>query len=216
MPPVAGVNRAGAVADSGGMRIALAVIVVGLLGVGFVLHERKNVLERRLGAVASQLASRSVHVHCQGVAGELVDVSAEAGSVHFDADGRPVDVTKLKRPICNALRRFRGDAASPRFDCVRANLRCDKRVFDDVLAVHTLAHESWHLRGDRDEAVTECHALQTTARAALLLGADARSADASAAYALQWFYPRMPAEYRTYECANGGPLDLRPADAHWP
>jgi hypothetical protein len=198
------------------MRVALAVILVGLLGVGFVVHERKNVLEHSLGAVATQLAERPVHVHCQGLTGDLVDVTAEAGTVWFDANGRPSDTTKLKRPICNALRRFRSDAAGSHFDCVVANVQCDKRAFEDVLAVHTLAHEVWHLRGIRDEAITECHALQTTAQAALLLGADPRQADAAALYSITWFYPREPSEYRTADCYNGGPLDLRPADPHWP
>lgn len=85
-----------------------------------------------------------------------------------------------------------------------------------MLAVHTLAHEVWHLRGIGDEAGTECRALQTTAQAALLLGADARRADAAALYALAWFYPQVPSEYRTTDCFNGGPLDLRPADPRWP
>jgi hypothetical protein len=198
------------------MRLALLLPAVVLLTVGFVLHERKGVLEQHLGAVATQLAERRVHVHCQGLAGELVDVTAEAGTVWFDANGNPSDTTNLKRPICNALRRFRSDAASSRWDCVLANRQCDRRAFEDVLAVHTIAHESWHLRGIRDEAVTECKALQTTAQAAELLGADAQHADAAALYSITWFYPREPSEYRTPTCYDGGPLDLRPADPHWP
>lgn len=98
------------------MRYVLAVVLVGLLGLGFVLRERKSALEHSLGAVATQLAERPVRVQCQGLTGELVDVTAEAGTVGVDANGRPSDTTKLKRPICNALRRFRNDAAGSRFD----------------------------------------------------------------------------------------------------
>jgi hypothetical protein len=198
------------------MRIALAAVVVAVLGFGFVVHERKSVLERRLGSVATQLAERPVHVHCQGLAGALVDVGPEAGSVPFDRAGRPGDVTNLKRPICRALNRFRADAASPRLDCVLANAECGRAAFDDVVAVETIAHESWHLRGTVDEAVTECRALQTAAQAAMLLGADARHAEATAQYALRRIYPHLPSEYRTAACYDGGPLDLRPADPHWP
>ncbi len=30
------------------------------------------------------------------------------------------------------------------------------------------------------------------------------------------FYPNEPDEYREPDCANGGPLDLRPTDPVWP
>src|SRR5882762_6466309 len=103
------------------MRYVLAFVLAAVLGVGFVLHERKSELEHRLSGIASQLADRPVKVHCQGVTGELVDVTPEGGSVQFDSEGRPSDTTDLKRRVCNALSRFRSDAASGRFDCVIAN-----------------------------------------------------------------------------------------------
>jgi hypothetical protein len=198
------------------MRVALAVIVVGILGTAFVFHERRSALEHRLGSVASQLADRPVHVHCQGIAGALVDVTAEAGTVQFDANGKPADVTNLKRPICDALRRFPHDVKSPAYGCVLAQADCPQSIFEDVVAVHTLAHESWHLRGDGSEAIAECHALQTTALATTLLGGDPQAAQATALYALQRFYPNMPDEYRSAACVDGGPMDLRPTDPHWP
>jgi hypothetical protein len=198
------------------MRTGIAVLLILLAGVGYVVHAQKSQIEGHLGSVASQLAERTVHVHCQGMTGELVDIGPELGTVPFDANGRPGDVTNLKRPVCNALERFRSDAAGPRFDCVLANTQCDQRTFDDVQAVKVLAHESWHLRGDGDEAVTECHSMQTTAQAAELLGADPQHAEAVAQYAWRWIYPHMPSEYRTTKCADGGPLDLRPADGNWP
>jgi hypothetical protein len=198
------------------MRIALVVVVIAIVGTAFVFHERKSMLEHRLASVASQIAARPVHVHCQGVAGDLVDVTSEAGTVQFDASGRPANVTDLKRPICDALRRFSHDAGSKRYGCVLAQADCPASIFEDVLAVHTLTHESWHLHGDRDESVAECHALQTTAFAATLLGADDKAAQATAAYALVRLYPNLPDEYRSGACVNGGPMDLRPTDPHWP
>ena len=198
------------------MRIALAVIVAGILGTAFVFHERRSALDHQLGAVATQLAGRPVRVHCQGITGELLDATAEEGSVQFDANGRPADVTDLKRPICDALSRFPHDVKSPSYACVLAQADCTNAIFDDVIAVHTLAHESWHLRGNGSEAITECYALQTTAYAATLLGADPQAAQATATYALLRLYPNMPDEYKEADCVNGGPMDLRPTDPHWP
>ena len=97
-----------------------------------------------------------------------------------------------------------------------ARTGCPKPIWEDVLAVHTLAHEVWHLHGVTSEARTECDALQTTARAAELFGADVRSAQATAGYAWVHFYPQLPDDYRMADCVNGGPYDLRPTDPVWP
>ena len=198
------------------MRLVLAFVLVVLLGAAFVFHERRSTLEHSLGSVATQLAGRPVHVHCQGLAGELLDATNEAGTVWFDASGRPADTTSLKRPICEALRRYPHDLRSHAYACVLSGDTCSAAIFEDVLAVHTLAHESWHLRGNQSESLTECHALQTTAFAATLFGADSRTAEATATYALLRLYPNLPDDYRTFECADGGPMDLRPTDPHWP
>ena len=198
------------------MRLKLAIVALLVFGVGFVLHERKSALENHLGQVATELGHRHVHVHCQSFAGNLVDVSAEAGSVRFDASGIPSDTTDLKRPICAALARFPHDVHSAEYGCVLRNADCSQKIWEDVLAVHTLAHEVWHLHGIGNEAQTECYALQTTATAAELFGADPVAAQATADYAYARFYPNEPDEYRQAPCGNGGPLDLRPTDPRWP
>jgi hypothetical protein len=206
----------GILADLGGMRLGFVLFAVVLLTAAFVFHERRSVLESRLGAVATQLAGRPVHVQCQSVAGDLIDVTPEAGSVHFNADGSPGNVTKLKRDVCDALRRYPHDVRTPAYGCVIAGTTCPARIFDDVQAVSVLAHESWHLRGNTSESLTECHSLQTTALAASLFGADTRAAQATADYVWVRIYPNMPDEYRTPVCGNGGPMDLRPTDPLWP
>jgi hypothetical protein len=215
-PARAAVNLEPPGADLPDVRLSLATLVLLALGGVFVMHERKSALEGRLGSVATQLGARHVHVHCQSLAADLVDVTSEAGTVRFDASGVPADVTDLKRPVCKALERFPHDVRSPPYSCVLAGSECPRRIFEDVLAVHTLAHEVWHLHGVEDEAKAECDALQTTARAAELFGADPRAAQATAAYALARLYPSMPDEYREAGCTNGGPGDLRPADPIWP
>jgi hypothetical protein len=197
-------------------RVVLGAVVLLAVGVGFGMHQRKSELEHHLGDVATALGSRHVHVHCQSFGGALIDVSSESGYVEFDASGVPKDYTVLKRPICKALQRFPRDWRRPEFACVYALGDCPEKIFEDVLAVHTLAHETWHLHGYGQESRTECNALQTTAQAATLFGADARAAQAVAVYAWKKMYPYEPDEYRLGECVNGGPYDLRPADPVWP
>jgi len=195
--------------------LAFATVAL-LLGTGFVMHERKSALEARLASVATELGRRHVHVHCQSFGGSLVDVSNEAGYVEFDVSGVPKDFMVLKRPICHALQRFPREWRTPSFGCVYTLADCPPSIFEDVLAVHTLAHETWHLHGYIEEARTECNALQTTAEAATLFGADPRAATATAFYVWKRIYSYEPDDYRLAACVNGGPYDLRPADPVWP
>ena len=210
------VKPGSAAADPGGVKVALVAVFLALVGVAAVRHERGRRLEHRLAAVAGTIAGRPVHVHCQGVVGEALDVGSEAGTVDFDARGRPADRTALKRSVCRALARFPHDVRTSAFDCMVHDLPCGRRIDEEAYSVHVLAHESWHLRGFEDEATAECLALQTTADTAERLGADVLRAAAVARFALEHVYPRMPDEYRSGDCRDGGRLDLRPSLAAWP
>lgn len=87
-----------------------------------------------------------------------------------------------------------------------------------VSALSILAHESYHLRGIRNEAETECYGLQAVARTAALLGATEAEAKAASDYA--WaLYPlreKQSPAYWSAECRSDGPLDLSPGDGRWP
>ncbi|MGH2996091.1 MAG: hypothetical protein ACRDN6_04410 [Gaiellaceae bacterium] len=197
-------------------RIALVAALALALGLLAWQHRRAEAAEGRLAAIASEVAGRDVGVSCQGRMGAVLDVSAEAGAVEFDADGRPADSTELKRGICTALERFPHERLRPEFRCLERDERCPQHVVASAWAVQTLAHESWHLRGERDEARTECFGLQTTAYVAGRLGAHAFQAQALALYLYKHVYPGMPQHYRSVECRDGGSLDLRPDSAVWP
>ena len=83
----------------------LLVSLVPVLGMVAVRHE-KRVKEERLAAVASQIAGRDVEVHCPGLMQKLLDVSSNAGSVYFDAQGRPAEFTELNDETCSTLSSF--------------------------------------------------------------------------------------------------------------
>jgi hypothetical protein len=150
--------------------------------------------------IASELARRPVTVHCQGVVSATVDVTAEAGTVEFDASGRPSDHTDLKRNVCGALANYPSDRLTPAFACVAQNVPCSARVFADVQAVHVLAHESAHLGGLASESLAECQALRTTAYVAARLGSDPVQAAAVAEFVYKHLYPNLPDEYRSGNC----------------
>lgn len=186
--------------------IAVALVIVGVLAaLGFARHEERIREQDRLAVIASDLAGRKVGVRCPSFLSSLVDTRGESGRVSFDASGRPADYTDLSPQTCKALRRL--DRVD--FGCL-ARGDCGYDEFKAGWAAHTLAHEAFHLRGYRDEGVTECYALQNTAFVTERLGVPTEQAERLQAWLYAKGYPNEPEEYRSSKCYDGGPLDLRP------
>ena len=126
--------------------VMAAVLLCALAFVGWRKYETHE-LENRLGAIASEIAHRPVHVHCQGAVGAALDVTDEAGTVWFDAAGNPADSTDLKHDICARLARYPDVHTSARLRVRLAGTVCPLDTIKTLHALHTLAHESWHLDG---------------------------------------------------------------------
>lgn len=198
------------------MRLVLLVFAAALAGLFLFHNHSKAAEESRLAAIAGEIARRPVSIHCQGAVGEAIDVTAESGSVEFDARGRPADIADIKRKVCQRLQDFPTARTSAKFVCLDAPSSCDASVVNDAIALDVLAHESWHLEGNENEAVTECYAVQTVGFVATKLGSDDVQARGLARLVHLFVYPRMPDEYRSSECRDGGALDLRPDSSAWP
>jgi hypothetical protein len=184
---------------------AVLLIVGALAAVGFARHEDRIHEQNTLAGIASDLAGRRVAVHCPGFLAGLVDVRTEGGRVQFDGEGRPAGHTDLSPETCRALRHL--DRVD--FSCLGRGA-CGYTEFKAAWAAHTLAHESFHLRGFESEAMTECYALQNTAFVAERLGVPAGRAKRLQTWVYLKGYPNEPDEYRTAGCVDGGPLDLNP------
>ena len=200
------------------MRLGSLSVVLVLLVVVLAAQQSKRANERRLADVASGLAGRDVSVHCQSFWAELVDISGRSGSVWFDENGGPVDEAALSRETCKWLVRLAGGDARDDLACLEAAVlvgACGRDGDDLVHAVVTLAHESMHLRGARDEATTQCYAIQLAARAAQLLGVAPAQAVAIGRHALAR-QRYVPSSYQSSECRPGGALDLHPETPSWP
>lgn len=181
----------------------LAALAVPLLAVvAFQQEHRQN--EQRLGRVATEIAGRKVSVVCPGLLQRLVDISPNAGTVYFNAEGEPADFTDLDEETCATLDDFAEGDTGPSDELKVAR------------ALHVLAHESSHLAGVRSEAEADCYGLQRTAVVAESLGADADEARRLAYIALEERRLTAPADYRSSECRNGGALDLDPTSDRWP
>jgi hypothetical protein len=125
-----------------------------------------------------------------------------SGHVWFDADGRPATQAFLSSSTCARVKQYEKDP--------------DAAGLDEVVAVHTVTHESEHLAGVRAEDVAECRALQQDREVMAALGARPDVARAQVLRYLTEVYPRLPQDYVSAQCAAGGALDLTPGDGRWP
>ncbi len=196
-------------------RLLACVLALGALGFYAGPHRALEADEGELAEIAAVIAGRDVTIACPGTLATLTKVSAQDGSVEFSPHGRPADEAKLSSGTCSRLRSIlHGEIAG--LGCLASAGDCPEEVREAAVAVNVLSHEAWHLAGERDEAVTQCYALQTNADTALRLGASPEDARAVAAFVFGDVQPALPPEYRTSECHDGGPLDLHPERTAWP
>ena len=179
---------------------ALAWVIDSRTGWNSLDGETKLAVVERLSAEVSRLAEKPVSVGCD-------EARDYVGYVQH-ADGIAVvggDRTYVTPEICFALYRlaFEGEVRGSRTG----------------RAIAVLSHESWHLRGESDEATTECYALQSGVELGRRLGLDEGTAQRLMAQQLTENRLRglQTVEYRvSSECRDGGRLDLEPADSAFP
>jgi hypothetical protein len=160
-----------------------------------VPHTLATSLERRLGDAASSIAGRPVQVRCQDVSdGTAIE---PGGVVEFNG-GRPADFAQIRPDECGALARFIRSPAGAAV-CLTQQV-CSPTVLQSTDALNVLAHESVHLSGIRNEAMTECAALHELPRLAHELGANQSDSHAFAALEYTFAYPHLPPNYRLPGC----------------
>lgn len=181
-------------------------------------HRDRRENEARLAAIASGLAGRPVGVRCPGPLQRVFGWDVHEGFVRLHPDGTPFDETQIRQRTCGSLDALAEGRAGGDLACIERTpdgwCGADGRTL--ALAVDVLAHESEHLRGERDEGLTECRALQQMTRAAQALGATAAQGHALAVHHLTHNYELAPDRYRAPGCTAGGVLDLTPGDGVWP
>jgi len=154
-----------------------------------------------LSAEAGRIAGHTVRVRC--------DAEGEAVGVVQHADGiAEVGGTNalLTPAICFRLHRlaFEGDEGS---------------FGQTARAIAVLAHEAWHLRGERDEGVVNCYAFQSGVELGRRLGLSEGTAARMMRQQLaeNATFARQAPEYLVpAECRNGGRLDLDPSSDRFP
>ena len=169
-------------------------------GWGSVGGEDRIAATERFSAEASRIAGKEVTIRC--------DESRDYVGFVQHADGVALvggDRAYVTPEIC--------------FDLYRLAFRDEQAGSRTGRALAVLAHEAWHLRGERDEARTECFALQSGVELGRRLGLSEDRARQLMRQQLTENALRGGAtlEYRVSpECRDGGPLDLDPGSDAFP
>ena len=197
------------------MRALAFLLLAALAALTFALHRSAGEAaaepgDLRLSAIASELAKRQVTIRCEGRRGKLLGAGGESGRTTFFGHD-PGGTAFLQRGVCDTLHEYTR-ALKAGSACL---LPC-RRPLEVAWSLNTLAHEGYHLAGVRNEAETECYALQAIDFTARRLGAAPQQARALADLALRQLPQRMPPAYTAPECHDGGDYDLRPDTAVWP
>jgi hypothetical protein len=157
--------------------------------------------EARLSAEAGRIAGHAARIRCDGQ-GEAVGIVQHADGV-AEIGGTNAFLTP---EIC--------------FRLYRLAFKDDEGAFSQTArAIAVLAHESWHLRGESNEGVTNCYAFQSGVELGRRLGLS----DGTAARMMRQQLAENPIQARSApeylvpgECRNGGRLDLAPSRARFP
>jgi hypothetical protein len=172
-----------------------------------------------IGRVATSVAARPVRVSCTLDSRTDGDLT-ELGEARTVPGSRTAGVVLLAPSVCTDLLGFTHGLVASDWSCVDQNgpNLCSDTVDHEILALHTLAHETWHIRGISNEAATDCYALQSVSTVARTLGTDPVDAQALSAYYAAHFdaIRRPPPNYRSADCRDGGKLDLHPGSGVWP
>jgi hypothetical protein len=196
-------------------RVLACLAALAALGFYFGPHRALEADEAELARIATVIAGRDVRISCPGTLARLTETPAQDGSVLFSPAGTPTDEAKLSGETCSRLRSFLHGGIGG-LGCLDGQRECPVEAQEAAVAVNVLSHEAWHLSGVRDEAVTQCYALQSNADTAVRLGADEDDARAIASFIAREVQPALPPDYRSSECFDGGPLDLHPERPTWP
>ncbi len=181
------------------------VAICTLLATAFAyIPLRHAYIERYLTGKARILSeSEKAFVHCNTFFDTVFDSNVMAVGHASLETGRIV----LQYPLCGQL-----------MDHLRSPEKADPK---GMYLVHVFAHEAMHIRGERNEAVTNCQAIQRYYRTAKMFGIPDATAKVHGLRIYDEYYQRlrniggMIGEYYSEQCAPGKALDERLDDSTW-
>jgi hypothetical protein len=160
--------------------------------------------EHYLSGKATILAdAHRAKVHCNTIVDTFMDT-------HYFAAGHANPKTGeivFQYPWCSRLMAYRNHP--------------ERASREEIASLNILTHESMHVRGEYNEALTECEAVQRNYRAAILIGVPDKIAKKNALdyyygdYMLREQIGGLAGSYFSSECAPGKAMDEHLSDSTW-
>lgn len=180
--------------------LTLAILASGFAYPTLSIWQFEHFLTKKARILAE---SNKATVHCNSVADTFLDPNVFAAGHAQPETGEIVFANSWCESLMKHLR------------------HPEKATREGIIAVHIFTHEAMHIRGELDEAKTECQAIQRYARAAKLLGIPEPIGKKNGMIYYQGEYQRratagqMSAQYYSSECAPNKNLDEKLADSTW-
>ena len=184
-------------------KLYLATVLVLAMLFGWPTVHRWH-FQHFLSQKATELADQHrAEVHCNTLFDTMLDTEMLAAG---HANPRTGEIA-LQKPWCGTLMSY---------------LAHPQRATElEITALNIITHESMHVRGEINEAWTECQAVQRNYRAARLLGVPDTIAKRNAleyynvTYKLRGQIGGLAGEYYSEECAPGKAMDEHLSDSTW-
>jgi hypothetical protein len=160
--------------------------------------------QRFLSGKATELAdNHRAKVHCNTVFDTMLDPEMLFAG---HANPRTGEIA-IQHPWCDTLRSYLNHP--------------ERATSQELESLDLFTHESMHVRGELNEALTECEAVQRNYRAARLLGVPDETARENALRYYNTSYQQrgkiggMQAGYYSDQCAPGKAMDEHLSDSTW-
>lgn len=171
--------------------LGLIFLVPFLVWGGIVEYQFQSTQSQLTAALKVATGMEDATVNCQRFTETFIDTTQHRGSVKWSAPTR----VELKQAECKTLHRL-----------------LTTSIYDEetLRASHVFSHEAIHVLGERNEANTECYAIQQDQAIWELLGGEPLDVPLGETY-YETYYPNMPSNYRSSECSPENPaLHLTP------
>lgn len=166
--------------------VSLAFLPLG------IMEFRWSLMEAKLGTVVSEISGKKAGtVHCQRLSEAFFDTKVSVAG-HVSSENPHIAVVNYEQ--CQQI-----------FSWLEQGKKMPNE--EQIKALHVFTHESVHVSGEYNEAVTECTAINRDYLTVKALGGSEETGRQMASIYYETIWPKMPKEYILADCKIDATFD---------